>query len=825
MTGSLEGIKIASFYPWRATFPSGARTRFACLWRYFLSEGAHVTIPTFDDGKDIRFRNFSIHSLGFLNFFLDPEKIDPIIAQARKSGLFVNLTPEEELFLILFEEALYFEDPRIKPWTLERISEVDIVTIDYPMMVPALAPLCRQLGKPLIVTAHDALFELHGKNPVARNLLQQNEVNALKQADAVFYASEHDRDVFQKLGVQGSVIINTIGTRDFTPGDEEASLRRMRELYGIKEPAFALFVGSAHAPNIDAAKYLAEIAPKYPGIAFVVAGHCAPQGKTGNFYALGLVSDLILDQLYRGASSIIIPLKSGSGSSLKIVEAMAYGKPIVSTSVGIRGHHVQNDNELIICDDLQHFGDVVTQLASNNEKRSALGSAVRAYALKQDFRNTSTPYRDAILRLLKRPIPPAARPRSRGLVIIDNNLTSIVGHHFTYAETIVKEAERQGIPCRILANKEISPEVSKTLPVYGTFSQGVHQTFPNNPYNGWDDIWLIYDFLASNHNFYDEFAKTLEKHVDLEDVVFLPNATFRQVLAIGALLNHARFSVTPKFVFLFRYELFTAGISKDGVYARTPNKSLIDLYVMAFKKLEALATHTSLRLVTDSKDLSEEFQQLTHIPFGVLPIPHAASVAQPMAIEGVPLKQRGVPRIVYLGDAREEKGFETIAPMLQSLFKKSPSLPVQFVMQAFVSSSYHARMVNEIHSIKNLGFPQVTLLERPLSIAEYNAFLESADLVILPYNPTVYTTRTSGPFVEAISRGKPVVVSNDSWMSRQLGDSQAGVTFKFNDAEDFVRAMLVAFANLSTLIANARSFGEKYSAYHNPKVFVDELMR
>jgi glycosyltransferase involved in cell wall biosynthesis len=277
-------------------------------------------------------------------------------------------------------------------------------------------------------------------------------------------------------------------------------------------------------------------------------------------------------------------------------------------------------------------------------------------------------------------------------------------------------------------------------------------------------------------------------------------------------------------VLLFRYEVFVTSVDSAGSPIRIPNKSLIDLYMMAFRKLEAVATSNSVRLVTDSKDLSAEFQQLTNIPVGVLPIPHATGSSAGVPVEGAPPKIEGVLRVVFLGDAREEKGFRHLAPMLKGLSARSPSLPVQFVFQAFVSSSFHAPMVAEIDTLRSLRLPQLTLIERPLSIPEYNALLESADLVLLPYNSMVYTTRTSGPFVEALAHGKPVIVSENSWLSRQLGNSGAGVTFKFTDPNDFLRATLYACANFATLSDNARRFGAQYSACHNPKVFLDQLM-
>jgi hypothetical protein len=66
------------------------------------------------------------------------------------------------------------------------------------------------------------------------------------------------------------------------------------------------------------------------------------------------------------------------------------------------------------------------------------------------------------------------------------------------------------------------------------------------------------------------------------------------------------------------------------------------------------------------------------------------------------------------------------------------------------------------------GGCEVISLPSGMSRAEYVGWLRRMDLALLPYSPTVYATRTSGPFADALAAGKPPVVTDGTWMAHEL---------------------------------------------------------
>jgi hypothetical protein len=102
-----------------------------------------------------------------------------------------------------------------------------------------------------------------------------------------------------------------------------------------------VFVGSGHPPNVDAAKRVIEIAKAMPSYNFVVLGGAGngldKKRLPDNMSALGVVSDAILDSFFSDSLAFINPMSSGSGTHLKMMKALSYGIPIITSEMGARG--------------------------------------------------------------------------------------------------------------------------------------------------------------------------------------------------------------------------------------------------------------------------------------------------------------------------------------------------------------------------------------------------------------------------------------------------------------------------------------------------------
>lgn len=119
----------------------------------------------------------------------------------------------------------------------------------------------------------------------------------------------------------------------------------------------------------------------------IVGGYPVPAisrlARAGEIDVTGFVTDV--RPYVKHASVVVVPLRVGGGTRLKILEALAMSRPVVSTTVGAEGIEAVPDRDLVIADRPEAFADEVVSLLSQTERRQALGAA--GYQLVQNQYN------------------------------------------------------------------------------------------------------------------------------------------------------------------------------------------------------------------------------------------------------------------------------------------------------------------------------------------------------------------------------------------------------------------------------------------------------
>ena len=157
-----------------------------------------------------------------------------------------------------------------------------------------------------------------------------------------------------------------------------------------------LFIGSyTFGPNIDAAEFLIEkvwpqVRREMPQAKLIIAG-ASPDRVRGYDSGLngveftGFVEDL--EHLYKRARIICAPIFAGAGTRVKIIEAAAYGKPIIATQIGAEGIELRDGQEILIRDEVDPFIEACLLLLRDMALCEQLGVAARARAIQLYDRN------------------------------------------------------------------------------------------------------------------------------------------------------------------------------------------------------------------------------------------------------------------------------------------------------------------------------------------------------------------------------------------------------------------------------------------------------
>lgn len=172
------------------------------------------------------------------------------------------------------------------------------------------------------------------------------------------------------------VIPNAVDTDSYRPAEKQRSANTL------------LFQGGMDwYPNRDAVEFFVQsIFPKvraeFPNIRFIVAGRNPPVdfaaalGSERGVEFTGTVPDM--RPYLSAATVVVVPLRFGSGTRIKILEACAAGVPVVSTTVGAEGLDLKSESEIILADDPGEFASAVVTLLRDPRRRDAIARQARA---------------------------------------------------------------------------------------------------------------------------------------------------------------------------------------------------------------------------------------------------------------------------------------------------------------------------------------------------------------------------------------------------------------------------------------------------------------
>jgi len=216
-------------------------------------------------------------------------------------------------------------------------------------------------------------------------LIQRAENQLLDACTTHTVPSERERQelLARRPRANIAVIPNGIDTSSYTP--EAISKVSRQSGFGESKPNI-LFVGSMdyHA-NVDAVSWFLraawpQIARNHPDMHFMIVGRDPPPFvralASDRIHVTGTVDDV--RPFYASALAVVAPIRSGSGTRIKILEAMAAGVPVVATRLGAEGLAVEDGVHLLLADDGQEIALAVARLASSFETRIRLSRAGRA---------------------------------------------------------------------------------------------------------------------------------------------------------------------------------------------------------------------------------------------------------------------------------------------------------------------------------------------------------------------------------------------------------------------------------------------------------------
>lgn len=303
-------------------------------------------------------------------------------------GAFLNLFTSASYFVSRF----YFKAFETKLIETLKAHQFDIVQLEGLFMGNYISCIRKYSNAKITLRAHNVehlIWKRHIAHEQSKlkklyltiqtNRLKHFEEKIFNAVDAIVAITEADKKIIQKLNIKTPIYTCITGV-DLKSYELKSDI--------VKHENTLFYFGSMDwMPNQEAVEWFInncweEIRSTHPSCKFIIAGRNMPQKfKNINLPNIQTVENVLDNkEFYSKYDIMLVPLLSGSGLRIKIIEGLSYGKAIVSTTIGAEGIPVQTQKQIILADGAKAFISAINSILDSQEKKHLLEKNAKQFA-------------------------------------------------------------------------------------------------------------------------------------------------------------------------------------------------------------------------------------------------------------------------------------------------------------------------------------------------------------------------------------------------------------------------------------------------------------
>lgn len=329
-------------------------------------------------------------------------------------------------------------------------------------------------------------------------------------------------------------------------------------------------------------------------------------------------------------------------------------------------------------------------------------------------------------------------------IYLDCSLIRTAGHHYNFCKRIIGMAEEANIPVKILANSSLETDLIEELNAVPYFRYHAYWTASK--------LGSMRSALTAMETVRQA---TLEELMGIsgirsDDIIYVNSVLPAQLLA----LNQWAQSMGPDAPTIIAEVFFKTSVTfNEQTYTEHSNDIMDNLWLYIgdiLPKPEQL----NFNLISFDPKVSDIYSRILRQPVFTL--------TNPLSILSPPQNRTGK-KIITVGlggHQRYQKGYHHMVGILCNFLQETGWDNVRFRLHHSFPDEMHdvQQALRELTQLDQ----RIELVEGPLTVDEWNAFIDSLDIVLCPYEPIAYKGSWSGLVREALSCGSPVIVPRDS---------------------------------------------------------------
>ncbi len=380
------------------------------------------------------------------------------------------------------------------------------------------------------------------------------------------------------------------------------------------------------------------------------------------------------------------------------------------------------------------------------------------------------------------------------VICIHHRLAGFTSHHFNEAYGFGQEFARRGERFVLLVNTQAPAQIVAELKAHAVLDDPTFR--------------MEWSYEERSSRFVTMLHEKVDGRLRANDCVLLTISTQLEAHALTRWLQELPFRKKPWIVILFLSDRW----NRSG-----PDE--YDRQIGEFRTLKAtissLTPDDARRMIFFATTglLAGELTGLlgTNVDAAPMPLPYG----DPQLCRSLKSEPH-LPRVVILGGTRREKGSHRIPAIVEAC---RSHVQTEFVVH-LTNSTLTAEEFEKLAMIEDQA--GVTVIRHPMTLPEYNTAINDADIALFPYEVIPYRKRASGVFAEAVAFGKPVVVTQGTWMAEQVEAGRAaGTIFEDLQPDSVARAIARCVADLESLQQSAQARSTEWRRTVSLSAFVD----
>lgn len=389
------------------------------------------------------------------------------------------------------------------------------------------------------------------------------------------------------------------------------------------------------------------------------------------------------------------------------------------------------------------------------------------------------------------------------LVIADPSLLDARGHHYSLTLQITRGALAKGIDVVWFTHREFAAQMLPDgISVYPVFSMTMYDRYhperkkalPENP----------------DHELVNELEEGIERAgIGMGDHIYFHTGYGDLYRAIFNYVARDEWRNKPYIHVCTPYDLNT-------MPGRDPGLVLTELF-KSMRTLEAI--DKKIFFWAETPQLAQYYTSTFGFNTRAMPLPPPYGVGVPDTIT-----DQETVTALYLGAAREEKGFLHLPELAESMYEKyGRSGKLRFVIQCSPQIiGYLPSIKAAIDKLASFPADYVKLIDSVLDEESYHANLHAADIVLLLYDQRNYSIRGSGIAVEALCANKCILTYKNTFCASLISHGGGGAVRDIDEAASLLEEMVLHKGEYRQM---ARLQGQQYRISNSAEKYVERLFK